>query len=258
VSEFVSQLSFGWLLVLVGTFVLGWIAATVAIGFVLERAIGASRRIFALPRAAGQLRRELIGNVRFVAMATVAFAFVLYSVPKGEDTLVSFVVTFTWCWLGFEIYYWCMHRAMHTRRGFRFHRYHHDSRVTSPLTGYSMSAVESAGWLAGLGLVPLLLGLMMPISVLGLVAYHALYQIPGNVIGHANVDFFPRAASKRINSWISHPTLYHSLHHARVHNHYSFGSTFMDRLLRTEWSDWPALHTRVAGGTPLRSLSERG
>jgi hypothetical protein len=32
----------------------------------------------------------------------------------------------------------------------------------------------------------------------------------------------------------------------------------MDRLLGTEWSDWPALHARVVSGQPLESFSERG
>ena len=78
------------------------------------------------------------------------------------------------------------------------------------------------------------------------------------MIGHANVDFFPAAASKRRNSWISHPTTYHALHHARFVNHYSFGSSFMDRLLKTEWADWPALHAQIVGGEPMRRLSDRG
>jgi lathosterol oxidase len=257
-SEFVSQLSFPSLFLIVLGLLCSGIAVTVAIGFLLERVLGTRRRIFALPRAAGQLRQELVGNLRFVAMAALAFAGLLAIVPHAPSTLASFCVTVAWCWVGFEVYYWILHRAMHTSRGFRFHRYHHDSRVTSPLTGYSMSTVESLGWLVGLTGVPLLLGFVMPISIPGFIANHTLYQVPGNVIGHANVDFFPAGASKRINSWISHPTLYHSLHHARFNNHYSFGSSFMDRLLGTEWADWPALHRRVIGGEPLESLSERG
>ena len=182
----------------------------------------------------------------------------LYFVPFAEESLSGAALTFFVCWAGFEVYYWGLHRAMHLRPLYRFHRYHHESRVTSPLTGYSMSTVESLGWLVGLIGVPLLLSAVTPISLAGFFAYHALYQVAGNQIGHANVDFFPAGAEKRINSWISHPTTYHSLHHARFNNHYSFGSTFMDRLLGTEWPDWPELHARVIGGEPLKSLSTRG
>ena len=62
----------------------------------------------------------------------------------------------------------------------------------------------------------------------------------------------------RLGSWISHPIVYHSLHHARYNNHYSFGSSFMDRLLGTEWEDWSRLHQRVIAGKPLESFGERG
>ena len=93
---------------------------------------------------------------------------------------------------------------------------------------------------------------------MGLLAYHLTYQIAGNVVGHANVDFFPAGAHKRVNSWISHPTTYHALHHARFNNHYSFGSSFMDRWMGTEWADWPELHARIIEGAALTKLSERG
>jgi len=256
-TEFVEQLSFSQLVLLCGAFFGGLIAVFTGAGFALENWLGSSRRIFDLPRAEGQLRWELAGNLRFVVMAAFSFAVLLSVVPFAEESVSSAASTFIPCWLGFEIYYWGLHRLMHFRPIYRFHRYHHDSRVTSPLTGYSMSTVESLGWLVGLAGVPCLLSLLIPISLPGLVAYHTLYQIAGNVLGHSNVDFFPAAAEKRRNSWISHPVVYHSLHHARFVNHYSFGSSFMDRLLGTEWSDWPELHARVIAGEPMRKLSER-
>jgi sterol desaturase/sphingolipid hydroxylase (fatty acid hydroxylase superfamily) len=252
------SLPFGLLVLVCAVAISLLVAAALAAGFLLERQIGDRRRIFALERRDGQLRWETIGTVRFVALASIAFAALLKIVPTAPSTVASFGTTVGVCWVAFEIYYWGLHRWMHSDAGYRFHKFHHESRVTSPMTGYSMSTTESLGWLVGLIGIPLLLGFMMPISIEGLVTYHVLYQVPGNVIGHANVDFFPPAAAKRINSWISHPTLYHSLHHARFVNHYSFGSSFMDRLLGTEWKDWPALHAKVTSGQPLESFSERG
>jgi lathosterol oxidase len=257
-TEFVEQLGFGQLVLVCGAFFGGLTAAYTGIGFILERRLGSRRRIFDIPRADGQLRWELLGNVRFVVMAAFVFAWLLSTVPLADESVASAILTFITCWLGFEIYYWGLHRLMHTKAIYRFHRYHHESRVTSALTGYSMSTAESLGWLVGLAGLPYLLSFFCPVSLVGLLMYHALYQIPGNVVGHANVDFFPAGASKRINSWISHPTTYHSLHHARFNNHYSFGSSFMDRLLGTEWLDWPELHARVIGGQPMQKLSERG
>ena len=257
-TEFVEQLSFLELTVVCGTVVGGLIAASAAAGFLLERTLADSKRVWDLPLAEGQYRWEWIGNIRFVIMAAFVFAGLLSVVPFAEETLANIAITFGACWFFFEVYYWGLHRLMHLKPFYRFHRYHHDSRVTTPLTGYSMSTVESAGWLLGLAGIPYLLGLVTPVSLVGLLLYHTLYQIPGNVIGHANMDFFPSAAGKRISSWTSHPIVYHALHHARFNNHYSFGSSFMDRLLGTEWADWPELHARVIAGHPMRKLSTRG
>jgi lathosterol oxidase len=257
-AETIEQLSYLQLVALCGVVLGGLVAAATAAGFALEARLGATRRIFDVPLKEGQYRWELLGTLRFVAMGAFAFAGLLRVVPFAEETPSSIAVTFFFCWFGFETYYWCLHRGMHLRPFYRFHRYHHESRVTTPLTGYSMSTVESLGWLVGLIGVPLLLAQFTPISLIGFFAYHALYQVAGNVIGHANVDFFPAALEKRANTWISHPIVYHSLHHARFNNHYSFGSSFMDRLMGTEWTDWPELHARVIRGEPLEKLSVRG
>ena len=257
-TEFIDRLSYPELVLLCGGFFAVLIAFNCAIGFGLESWLGATRRIWDLPRAEGQLRWEFIGNLRFIVMAAFSFAGLLWFAPFAEESVPTVLTTFLFCWTTFEIYYWGLHRAMHWRPLYRFHRYHHDSRVTSPLTGYSMSGVESAGWLVGLVGIPFLLGLFTQISLLGLVLYHIIYQITGNVVGHANVDFFPAAASKRANSWLTHPTTYHALHHARYNNHYSFGSSFMDRLMGTEWADWPELHARIVSGDALTKLSVRG
>lgn len=260
-TEFVDSLSFIHLVALCGAFFGAMIAGASLAGFGIERLLGEKRRIYELPLADGQLRWEIVGNVRFVFMAAVSFGWLLYvvpTVPAGQESFGEIAFTFATCWFGFEVYYWGLHRAMHTKRFFRFHRLHHDSRVTSPLTGYSMSTTESLGWLVGLVGVPLLVSFATPMSIVGFFLYHTLYQIPGNVVGHVNADFFPASAHSRLGSWISHPVTYHSLHHARFNNHYSFGSTFMDRILGTEWADWPSLHAQVIGGQPMRKLAERG
>ncbi len=258
-AEYVELLSYVQLVGLCAAVLGGLIAIMTGVGFALEAWLGAERTIFDLPLADGQLRWELFGTLRFLVMGTFAFAGLLWFVPFAEESPIAIATTFFVCFSGFEIYYWCMHRAMHFKPLYRFHRYHHDSRVTSPLTGYSMSTTESAGWLVGLVGIPLLLGMATPISLVGFLAYHAFYQVSGNVIGHANVDFFPAAIEKRRNSWIGHPTTFHSLHHARFTNHYSFGGgTFMDRLFGTEWPDWPELHARVIRGESLKKLSVRG
>lgn len=234
----------------------GFAAVCLFTGFGLERLLGDRRKIFAVSLPDGQLAQETFGTLRFLAMASITFGLMLFLVDHADSTPRRFALTFGVSWVSFEVLYWMLHRAMHTRRGFRFHRYHHDSRVMSPMTGYSMSKVEAIGWLVALTGPPAVLSLFVPISIEGFVAYLA-YHMSGNIVGHSNVELFGLIVGKRPTSWWLHPITYHALHHARVTNHYGFGSTFMDRWLKTEWADWPALHARVAAGDALRRFTEK-
>ena len=115
--------------------------------------------------------------------------------------------------------------------------------------------MKSLGWIAGLLVPPAAMSAFAPVSAYGLAIY-VFANTFVNLAGHANAEANPFA--QRSATWLTHPWVYHALHHARFKNHYSFASSFMDRLFGTEWSDWPALHARVVAGQPLESLSERG
>jgi len=251
----------GWLEVVLfcGAVLWGLSIFSLATGFALER-IFSDRRIYAPEIPAGQLQREALGTLRFLLMAPLAFGSALYLLPiaSGEaSSTLGFWVTFLVCWIGFDVFYWGLHRAMHSASLFRFHRYHHESKVTTPMTGYSMSTVESLGWLVGLVTPLVAIAAFMPISIEGWLFY-MLYHVSGNIVGHARVEVLGKATQGRWLSWIAHPITFHAMHHARVRFHYGFGSTYMDRLMGTEYSDWRALHTRVLAKQPIERLSDRG
>ena len=148
-----------------------------------------------------------------------------------------------------------LHRAMHGKALVRFHRWHHKSRVTTPLSGQSVSFVEALGWAVGYALLPALASQLVPISAEGWAAYLA-FNIFGNMVGHSNVELVPRTPGLWYSALFSNAFVYHSLHHARWTGHYSFQAALMDRLFGTEWKDWLALHAEIAAGKPLRSLKE--
>ena len=239
-----------------------------AVGLVAERALS-RYRVWDVPLRPGQIRWEILANLRFDAVVGVFTAALLHFGPglgllriaqpgpgngPGSGWLGG-LATFAVTWVCFEVYYWCMHRAMHTKPLYRFHRWHHESRVTTAFTGVSTSSVEALGWALGFALGPLLLSTFATVH-LGAWALYFVYNYSGNIVGHVNADFFPKLMSRRAQSWMVHPVTYHALHHARFVNHYSFGSSFMDRLLGTEWDDWQALHGRVRDGRPMTSLSQ--
>jgi lathosterol oxidase len=246
-------------LLAVAALLYGTAALLTVLGFALERRF-AARRIFALPLAPGQHARELRNAVVFLALVAVAATAWLGAgtVDWTGHGWTAGLATFFACWFGFDVYYYLLHRAMHTRPLIRFHREHHRSHVTTPLTAFSTSVPECLGWIVGWTLAPTLLTAFgVAVHPVGFAAY-MLYNFFGNVIGHLNAEVVPAFAARRVHSWTAHPIVFHALHHARYTGHYSFCATFMDRTCGSEWRDWPALHARVVAGAPLTDLKQRG
>jgi lathosterol oxidase len=251
-----SSLAF---LPLTALFTFGITLASVATGFSIEGALSARRRIFAVNLAEGQVRWESWANLRFCVLASVTFAAVLGTGALGpmEESWTAGIFSFLFLWIGFDFYYYWLHRALHWRPLIPFHRLHHKSRVCTPLTGFSLGWVESASWIAGWVVFALLASWIHPLNMTGLMAYGVVIFV-ANVIGHTNTEWFPRLSGTRTMSWGNHPITFHALHHARYVKHFSFAFTAFDRLFGTEWEDWQSLFRRILDGQPLTRLQERG
>jgi Delta7-sterol 5-desaturase len=244
--------------VLVFGYFLGLTLLGVAVGFAVERAFP-TKRIFAVPLAKGQYRFESIGNVVFVAVTTFTFTLALRAdlVRIGPSSLARDAATFFALVFSFQAFYWMLHRAMHTRVLLFVHRWHHRSRVTTPLSGQSVSFGEALGWMLGYVGVPMLLSRVVPIGFTGWMAYMA-FNVLGNIVGHANVELTAKSTATRTAALFANPFVYHALHHARWTVNFSFQAAMMDRIFGTEAADWPELYERVSNGHALRSLHERG
>ena len=214
------------------------------------------RKVFDVKLKRGQLRHETIGTALFHLVFAPALALLLHSgaVAWGSGWLAQ-VLGFALPWIVFQIFYYAFHRAAHTRALFWMHRWHHESLVTTPMTGLSMSPFEAAIWTLGM-LVPALA--LSPLGIIGFggFAYFLAMHWIGNIAGHANAEIFPLRASKLSSLTLMNPISYHSLHHARFDGHYGFAAAYMDRLFGTEWSDWLEVHERVMDGQPMKKLTE--
>jgi Delta7-sterol 5-desaturase len=259
-TDYLAQAS--WLKVALSLFALFSVLMLVslALGFAVERsAWGAKRRVSAVPLKDGQYGYEAVGNVGFVGICTAMFTAAIASgaLRFGPSSWTSGLLTFTVSFFGFQSYYYFLHRAMHTRLLVRFHKRHHYSQVTNPLSGFSMGGLESALWVVGLLVFPMAQSLVTGVSAEGLLTY-VVFNFMGNIVGHGNFEPSSASAGTRRGSWLAPPYIYHAIHHARWTKHYGFGSLIHDRLLNTEWSDWPELHARVLQGKPMQTLKDRG
>lgn len=250
-DAFLARASWLELLLAMSAFFLVNTAVGLGAGFALERVLS-TRRIWSDPLPAGQLRHEAIGNVIFLLVTIASFTLLLgsHAVRFAEPTWGNGALTFVVLNFAFQAYFYGLHRTLHHPRLLRFHRWHHVSRVTTPLSGQSTSLGEALGWMGGYALLPLALSWVMPFSATGFAVYMS-YNVIGNIVGHANVEVVPAEKGLRQRSLFAGVFTYHALHHLRYTGNYGFASAWMDRALGTEWPDWMTLHARVAGGESL-------
>lgn len=256
-ATFLNEASWWTLFGAIAAFFVGITAFGLVAGVTLERHY--QRRgltIFAVKLKRGQPRRERLGTALFlVTWIPIAALAVHFELLRFSAGLSRELVTFGVCWVGFTVYYWFLHRAMHTQPLFWFHRWHHESLVTTPWTGLSMSPLEALGWIVGFLGPALVLSHFGWLGAWGYATFFAIHFY-GNLVGHANAELMPPILARM--HYAGNPVVYHSLHHARFDGHYGFGAGYMDALFRTEFDDWKAVHAKVMRGQALRSLRERG
>lgn len=254
-GDWLNQASFSQLVAFGAAFFLSLTTVAVLGSFAIERVAQArGLTIYALPVQRGQKRQELYGTAVFHAVFVPLWA---YALANGwirfGTSLAAEVATFFASWIGFQVYFWFLHRAMHTRSLFWIHHWHHESLITTPLTGFSMGPLEAVGWTVGFLYPAMVLTATWEVGAWGWLAFFVM-AFMGNVAGHANAEFLPPRATSRA----SNPIMFHALHHSRFTGHYGFGASYMDALMGSEFPDWPALHRRILAGEPLRSLRDHG
>lgn len=230
---------------------------SVAVGFVWERAAQrAGRKITAMPLRRGQIQHEILGTLLFHLVFVPPFVYALHTgLLRFSGGWLANLVGFAVPWYAFILFYYGMHRALHVPRLFWMHRWHHESVVTTPITGFSMHPLEAAGWTLAMLVPSMLLSRYGLLGTGGWLFYLGALWF-GNIVGHANAELWPWR-SEPWTTFNANPISYHSLHHLRFDGHYGFGNAIFDRLFRTEFADWLAVHDRVRTGTPITSPREK-
>lgn len=138
--------------------------------------------------------------------------------------LTEVVVLFFWN----EIYFYVFHRLFHLKALYKYHVDHHYSFVPSPFSAYSFH------WSEGI-----ILGAVMPVvMLLHDFQFYSIMILPAmsismNVLGHSNIDFFPKAEQSSLLSFSKR----HSLHHKIPHSNYGFFLPWFDQLFKTVAKD---------------------
>jgi Delta7-sterol 5-desaturase len=137
------------------------------------------------------------------------------------DSLTNTLLGVTILTLWNEVYFFIIHRLMHTPFMMRrFHYIHHRSVIPTVFSVYSFHWLEAFL----LGNVPLTLAPFVPFSAMTLVFY-PLASISINFAGHCNHRFGNGDGSR----WLTFGTV-HNTHHAKGAKKYGFATFLLDSI----------------------------
>jgi sterol desaturase/sphingolipid hydroxylase (fatty acid hydroxylase superfamily) len=146
-----------------------------------------------------------------------------------------------------DAWFFFMHLLMHRNRWLLVHVHylHHDSKVPTPFSGYSLHVLEAMLVFP----IDLMVCFLIPIHVKVHRLYH-LFTIFLHVGGHATYELHPLVPSLGQLLWIFfqgdrvsdelNTVLYHNLHHQFPNCHFSLYFTHWDRLFNTLKKDYRA------------------
>lgn len=233
------------LLALIPAFIgqaLGYFSIVGATWFVVWRLL--ARRLAArkLPAPVStnraQLQHELKYSFVTLAFATLGVLIVNWMTANGWARLSTeasefsgpqLAVTFLSLLLLNDVWFYAVHRALHTPWAFKhIHSIHHRSVEVTPFTSYSFHPLEGfllGAWIYPVALVvPLYLPLLGALQVIGLT---------NNIMSHLGYELWP-AWLIRVPGlkWINSAT-FHSMHHTKVKGNFGLMLRVWDRLFGT-------------------------
>jgi Delta7-sterol 5-desaturase len=134
-----------------------------------------------------------------------------------------------------DTYFYWMHRLLHHPFLYsRVHRVHHYSVDPTPFSTYSFHPLEAAILFFG----QMLTLSIVPISNLA-VGIWALLTLFNSVVIHLGYEIYPQWFTEFwLTKWKT-PSTHHNMHHEKVRGNYALIFTWWDKLMNTEFPDYP-------------------
>lgn len=140
-----------------------------------------------------------------------------------------------------DVFFYFVHRLLHTRKLIRYHGVHHRSKVPTPFVMYAFHPVEA---LLHFIRLPIMM-LLFPVCPLVLLITEGFISNVINVYSHTNHE--PRFLRRiqALHGWTSATSVYHDLHHSKIKGNYGFYLKIWDRLFNTMLADTNANIAKV-------------
>jgi sterol desaturase/sphingolipid hydroxylase (fatty acid hydroxylase superfamily) len=183
-------------------------------------------------------RSHWVHDAKHFVLVSLIDAFVyVFFLKQGwirleEGGWQSFLWSFAFMFFWSELWFYFVHRALHSPVLFRIHRVHHMSTQPNPFTAHAFSTSERIIFLVGTLGAAAFVSQFRPLSLAGIVAYVFLSAL-GLIIEHSHVEVFSKQfRTSLVGRWIVSPSD-HSVHHAHPSVNFGLFTKFFDQWLKT-------------------------
>jgi aldehyde decarbonylase len=217
------------------------------------------KTIYDVPVTDVQVRRErfkpMIGYfVDFLLMTLFVYVGVL---TISKNTPIEYLVLLlAHIFLVEPLYYW-YHRLLHVGRLYKEHHlYHHKSTVATPHTSFTFTLFERVTYTILFSIPVVVASLFGVLSFSGIVSYSIIFDFL-NMVGHTNVEFFPKWYSKSWFSKLLYTPTFHSQHHSKFKKNFSLYMPIYDVIFKTYEPYTDAIFEQASDYRPLKKLSQK-
>ena len=224
------------------------------------RLLSASHKIiYAIPISKNQIQRERFKPAlgAFMDFIFLNAAYLFGIMHFSNSTMYEFLFLLLSHVFIVEPVYYFFHRLLHVGKLYRKHHlFHHKSTVVAPNTSFTFTVVERFMYTVLFSFPLLLTSFLGFLSLSGLVIYVIVFDLL-NMIGHTNVEFFPRGFYKSYFRYLIYTPSFHSQHHTKFTKNYSLFMPIFNIIFGTFEPSTAGVFDQVSDYRPLNKLSEK-
>lgn len=188
----------------------------------------------------GQLQREFWGTlITFLVVNSGLYIMFHLKVDLGlricyrHFKILRFLYSFFGVFLWSEFQYYFMHRLIHSKKFWKIHQLHHESRRVTLLSAFSFSPLEIllVNFLLPFPFV-ILAGKFISVSFWGILLYDLFGTTLGTMWLHSNIRF-PERFERILNKILIVTPKEHQDHHLRARGNFGLFTRIPDKIFKT-------------------------